>query len=136
MKYFTIEELSHSNTAIAMKLNNKPTQDVATKIADLINNCLDPLRKAYGEPIKVNSGYRCADLNRILKGAKNSQHLKGEAADITGGSRTENKKIYELAKKLPKGFDQLIWEKGDDTGPQWVHISWKKEGNRNQLLRL
>lgn len=132
MKYFSVQELCNSNTAILQKINNKPTQDIELNLIDLITNCLDPLREAYGKPIRVSSGYRCAELNKAIGGTKNSQHLKGQAADLHGKNPEENKKIFEAAKKLKLGFDQLI----DEKNFSWVHISWKKEGNRNQILKL
>ena len=93
---------------------------------------LDPLREWYGKPIAVNSGYRCPQLNRLVGGAASSQHLKGEAADITAGSREENRKLFEyIRENLP--FDQLI----DEKNFSWVHVSYKRDGNnRKQTLKL
>lgn len=133
MKYFTVNELIDSDFAKAKKIDNNPKEEnIINSLKDLINNCLDPLRGSYGKPIKVNSGYRSPTLNKAIGGVSTSQHLKGQAADITGGSLEENKKIFELAKKLPLGFDQLI----NESNFSWVHISWKPSNNRNQILNL
>ena len=75
--------------------------------------------------------YRSAALNRKLKGVPNSQHLSGEAADITTGSIAGNKQLFELVQSLNLPFDQLI----DEKGLRWVHVSYRKENNRRQVLR-
>lgn len=132
MKYFTISELTRSNTAILKKIDNSPSPAVEKCLTALIRNVLDPLRQAWGKPVQVNSGYRCTALNRAVGGAASSQHLKGEAADITTGSREGNKKLFDLAQELRLPFDQLI----DEKGYQWLHISYREAGNRNQVLHL
>ena len=73
-KYFSIAELTKSETAKRRKINNKPTKEVENCLNQLIDNILDPLRKAYGQPIIVSSGYRCPELNKAVGGARTSQH--------------------------------------------------------------
>lgn len=128
-KYFTIKELTKSSVATKKKISNTPTKEIENKLEALIENVLDPLRELYGKPITVNSGYRCPALNKAVGGVSNSQHLTGEAADITGKSKDENKKLFELAKSLP--FDQLI----NESNYSWVHISYS-DRNRKQILNL
>ena len=82
MKYFTITELTKSLTAIRRNIDNTPSGEIKKSLTALVDNILDPLREAYGKPIIVTSGYRCDKLNRAVKGAASSQHVKGEAADI------------------------------------------------------
>lgn len=136
MKYFTIAELCASQKAKAYGINNNAiSATVADNLVRLVDNVLDPLRKAYGKPITVNSGYRCEKLNRIVKGVANSQHTLGEAADITTGSKKENKKLFEMIQKLNLPFDQLIWEKGDALGPDWVHVSFSSKRQRKEVIR-
>jgi len=125
MKYFTIKELIKSTTATAKKIDNTPTKEVEDNLTKLVDKILDPLREAYGKPIKVNSGYRCPKLNRAVGGSATSQHVLGQAADITGGSKSENKILFDLIKSLKLPFDQLIWENGG----VWVHVSF---GPRNR----
>ena len=98
MKYFTIKELIKSTTATAKKIDNIPTKEVEDNLTKLVDKVLDPLREAYGKPIKVNSGYRCPKLNRAVGGSATSQHVLGQAADITGGSKSENKILFDLIK--------------------------------------
>ena len=132
MQHFTIDELSDSATAKAKGIDNTPTGEVKMNLQALIEQVLDPLRIKYGRTIKINSGYRSPALNKLAGGASTSQHLKGEAADITAGSREENKKLFELIKEAGV-YDQLI----DEKNYQWVHVSFRRdENNRKQILHL
>ena len=125
-KYFTIAELCRTNTA----LNNTPPPGVKIKLATLIERVLNPLREQYGKPIIVNSGYRSHSVNKAVGGGSTSQHLKGEASDITTGSKQGNKVLFELLKNMD--IDQCINEKNYS----WIHVSYRSEGNRNQYFNL
>lgn len=132
MKYFTIEEMIKSSTATAKRIDNTPNQTVIDSLTKLIEAVLDPLREWYGKPIRVNSGYRCKALNKAVGSkTKKSQHLYGEAADITVGSKTENEKLFNYIKdNLP--FDQLI----NESNFSWVHVSYREGRLRKQVLAL
>lgn len=132
MANFTIQELTASTAAKAKKINNDPTPEVLENLKQLVNNVLDPLRNAYGKPIIVTSGYRSPALNAAVKGSKTSQHMKGQAADITGGSKQENKKLFEMAQELNLPYCQLI----DEKNFSWVHISYDKNNMKRQILHL
>lgn len=136
MKYFTIEELCASDTAERKKIDNTPNADARLRMQRLIEQLLDPIRAAWGGPITVNSGYRSQELNKKVGGVSNSQHMKGEAADITVGSAGDNKRLFDKIVELQKAgkiaFDQLI----DESGYSWVHISYRAVANRNQVLHL
>lgn len=140
MKYFTIEELCASAVARARNIPNHPTSDVRENLTRLIDRVLDPIREAWGGPVTVTSGFRAQLLNKAVGGVSTSQHLSGEAADITVGSQADNRRLFELAVSLQKEgkiqFDQLIWEKGSATGPDWIHVSYRQGRNRNQILHL
>jgi uncharacterized protein YcbK (DUF882 family) len=131
-KHITYDEATLSPTAIRNGISNQPNEEQLHNMQQVAENLFEPLRKLYGKPIKINSFFRSEKLNKLVGGSKSSQHVKGQAIDITGGSKEENKKLFELAKTLD--FDQLIWEYGDSTGPHWVHISYKTSGNRKQIL--
>ena len=92
----------------------------------LVCEVLDPVREKLGMPIVVNSGYRCEKHNKDVGGARNSQHLRGEAADVTCADLPRLKAlIIENGK-----FDQLI------TYPTFLHVSYKRTGgNRHQRLK-
>ena len=82
-QHFTLSELLHSDTAEARGIQNTPPHDVLRRLNYLMDNCLDPIRRLWGKPIGVNSGYRSPALNAAVGGVATSQHVKGEAADIT-----------------------------------------------------
>lgn len=131
MKYFTIEELCRSAKAKKLGIDNTPTAQAVENMTRLINVVLDPLRETYGKPITTNSGYRSPALNKVTKGAsKNSQHMTGEAADITVGTKEGNKWLFDYIKaNLP--FDQLI----DEYNYSWVHVSLDADMcNRGEII--
>ena len=132
-KYFTINELTKSSTAQRLHINNNPTQEVKDNLNKLIDNVLDPLRELYGKPIIVNSGYRSFKLNKAVGGAKNSQHLVGQASDIRTVQNTKesNKQLFELIKNSKLPFDQLI----NEYDYNWVHVSYSPR-NRRQILTI
>lgn len=126
MKHFTLEELTHSDTAVRLRIDNQAPREAAERLAALVENVLDPLREIFGKPITVTSGYRSKELNRRVGGATNSQHILGEAADIVSD---DNRRLFDIIRTcLP--FDQLIWEKGG----RWIHVSYSKERQRKQVL--
>lgn len=133
MKYFSINELSKSATAKRHGIDNTPPPEVVANMKLLIEKVLDPLRSAWGAPIIVDSGYRCPRLNKIVKGAANSQHLLGQAADIHTVSDTvySNRRLFELIQSLKLPFDQLI----DEYGYNWIHVSYSPR-NRRKILHL
>lgn len=131
MKYFTIKELCKSSTATQKGIDNTPSSEIVRNLEQLVDNVLDPLREKFGKPIIVNSGYRSPALNKAVKGAANSQHVSGQAADITSGSKFSNKRIFTLVQELDLPFDQLI----DEKNYSWIHISHSPR-NRKQILHL
>lgn len=134
-KHITLQEATHSDTAVRNAINNTPDAATIERMKLVAEKCFEPLRAWYGKPIRINSFYRSQILNVKVGGSSNSQHCKGEAIDLSAGSRTENKKLYDWCKDNLE-FDQLIYEYGDDSGPDWVHVSYKAKGNRKQTLRI
>lgn len=132
MKYFTIQELTASQTAKAKGIDNKPTPGIQQNLETLINKVLNPVREAWGEPLRVNSGYRSPELNKAVKGAKNSHHMLGMAADITAGSKAKNKKLFTLIQEINIPFTQLI----DEKNFTWIHISYDPNHIKRQVLKL
>lgn len=131
-KYFTLKEMISSNTAKEKNIDNTPTWSVVLNLLELVQNILDPIREAYKKPITVNSGYRCLLLNRQVGSKDNSQHVLGQAADITVGSKEANKQLFEFIQSNIDAWDQLI----DECDYQWIHISYNKDNNRKQVLHL
>ena len=125
---FTLTELTRTSTGIT----NNPDKEKVGAIIKLCANVLQPARDMYRKPIRVTSGYRSPAVNRAVGGAKKSQHMRGEAVDITVHSREENKKLFELIRDN-LSFDQLINERDYS----WIHVSYKSaESNRKQVLRV
>lgn len=132
---FTLREFTRSATAEALRIrNDQPSGTNVENMKALCRNVLEPLRAKLREfyradaVVCVTSGYRCPQLNRSkeIGGAKNSQHEKGEAADLHVDGMTADQLFnFILVHKLP--FDQMIQEFG-----QWVHISWKRAGRPNR----
>ena len=118
-----MEELYASATATAKGINNKPSVQQMINLVYLCAYVLEPLRVAMGEPIKIGSGFRCQALNKAVGGVYNSQHMKGQAADLCiDGDRQKGRKWFNYIKNhLP--FDQLIWEH-NSKGTYWVHVSF------------
>lgn len=116
MKHFTIEELTRSETAKRLNINNTPSKNVIANLTNLVEKVLDPAREQLGKPIYVNSGYRSKELNEAVMGARNSYHKKGRAADLD--TRTgNNRMLLSILQKLP--HTELIWE---DNG-KWIHVA-------------
>jgi len=127
MKYFTIEELTRTDTG----LKNVPNSVEIENLKYLVDKILDPAREALSVPIFVNSAFRSKKVNKAIGGASTSQHTKGEAADIT---TKDNKKLFYWIRDNCE-FDQLIWEFGTSKSPAWVHVSLKRNGkNRKEVL--
>ena len=124
---FSWEEFERSNKATELGIDNTiPDENVADNIRALVFNVLQPLRDACGHPLRVNSGYRSKVLNKAVKGAANSQHTRGEAADIHEDNPFT---LAWLVLHIGLPFDQLILY---DT---FIHLSHKRNGTqRGQIL--
>lgn len=137
-KYFNLEELTYSSTAIKRGINNKPTSiEVINNLSELIE-VLDGIREEWTNlcdkngwgtgSIIVNSGYRCTALNKAVGGSKTSSHMLGSAVDIVpknGRNKAflEFVDLYLLTNNI--GFDELISEKPVNGVPSWVHLGLK-----------
>ena len=128
-KYFSIDELCASAAARKHGIANIPPEEAVTKMELLIERLLDPIREGWGKAITVNSGYRSPELNRIVGGVARSQHLRGEAADLTTGSRDENRKLFRHILESGLEFDQLI----NECNYAWIHVSYGTP-NRRQII--
>ena len=127
---FSFSEFLNSDTAKKNNIDNFPDISSFDNLLHLIVFCLQPIRNLINKPIIITSGYRCANLNKILGGAVNSQHLNGQAADFIVKNMTPEKTINIILKSDIK-FDQLINEHD-----KWVHISYNKEKNRHQVFKI
>jgi zinc D-Ala-D-Ala carboxypeptidase len=135
-KHISYKEGTRSITALRKGINNTPNDYELANMEAVAANIFEPLREWVGGPIKINSFFRCEELNTAIGGSSNSQHCQGRAIDIddTYGYKT-NAEMFEYI-KTNLNFDQIIWEFGTDTNPDWVHVSYvSEEQNRNRCLK-
>ena len=149
-EHFTLEEFTFSSTAKARGIYNTiSSQRVIENLRNLCEQVLEPLRSYANQPITISSGYRCKALNKVVGGARNSQHMTGEAADIhiplydfkdsTGSRLTDIETAREWMQWLTDNtdFDQLILETVNRK-IFWIHVSCKRDRslNRHQVIRF
>lgn len=127
-EHFTLAEFTRSQTADAHGIDNTPTLQTVSNLQHLCQQVLEPLRLWAGRPITINSGYRCPQLNTLVGGVPNSQHQRGEAADIHLSDKATGR-LYAQYIRDNCLFDQLILEtNGLD---HWLHVSCRRTGNRH-----
>ena len=133
-KHFTLEEFTRSSTAKSRGINNTVPLQFIPSLRNLCEKVLEPLREQVKEPVIISSGYRCPALNKAVGGKNTSQHMKGEACDI---SMEDKEKLRKWIAILMDGdFDQLIFERNRRTGHCWIHVSCKPDTslNRHQVI--
>ena len=137
-EYLTLAEVIRSDSAKRLGIDNMPGSVELESLKAIGINVYDKIRTHFRCPIYVSSGFRSKRLNRALNGSATlSQHTKGEALDLDQDGSPHgvtNKEVFDYIKQNIN-FDQLIWEMGTDSNPDWVHVSYKKAGNRKQVLR-
>ena len=137
-EYLTLAEVIRSDSAKRLGIDNMPGAVELESLKAIGINVYDKIRTHFRCPIYVSSGYRSKRLNRALNGSATlSQHCKGEALDLDQDGSPHgvtNKEVFDYIKNNLL-FDQLIYEFGTDSNPDWVHVSYKKAGNRKQVLR-
>ena len=136
-KNLSLSEVTKSNTAKRRGISNEPSIEHLESLKAVAENIFQPIREEFMCPIFISSGYRSEALNEAIGGSKTSQHSKGEALDLDADvyGVITNADIFHFA--LDRlDFDQLILEYYDEDDPTsgWVHCSYKKSGNRNQVL--
>jgi len=135
-KNLSLAEVTRSETAKRRGVSNMPTEAHIANFKLLAEKVFQPIREHFAVPIHISSGYRSAALNKAIGGASSSQHCTGEAIDIDmDGTSVTNAAIFNYIKDNLE-FDQLIWEFGTDTNPDWVHVSYESTGKqRKQILK-
>jgi zinc D-Ala-D-Ala carboxypeptidase len=137
-EHLDLSEITRSDTAKRKGISNQPTPEHLENFKKLAENIFEPIRNHFKEPIFISSGYRSKELNTAVGGSLTSQHCSGEAIDIDMDGRSStvtNKMIFEYIKNH-LNFDQLIFEFGTDSNPDWVHVSYESTGKqRKQVLK-
>jgi hypothetical protein len=135
-KHLSLGEVSRSETAKRREISNTPSGEHLENFKKLAENIFEPIREHFGVPIHISSGYRSKELNSAIGGSLSSQHCQGEAIDIDmDGTSITNAQIFNYIKDN-LNFDQLIWEFGSASNPDWVHVSYESTGKqRKQILK-
>lgn len=135
-EHLDLSELTRSDSAKRAGISNMPTPEHIENLKKLAENVFEKVRNHFGVPIRISSGYRSKELNAKIGGANTSQHSSGEAIDIDmDNTSLTNKQIFDYIKSN-LSFDQLIWEFGTDSNPDWVHVSYESTGKqRKQVLK-
>lgn len=132
-EHFSLGEFVRSSTAIKKGIDNMPGEEEVERLRQLCINVLEPLRRRFGV-IRITSGYRCYRLNDAVGGARTSQHMYGEAADIHVGNTEIGKKMYEFI-FANLVFDQLLLEvRGKSNVIHCLHISYRSDRGANRRL--
>jgi uncharacterized protein YcbK (DUF882 family) len=130
--HFTLTELTHSEYAVRMGLDNTPTQAVIENLRRLAMR-LEEVRAALGYPVVISSGFRSPVVNAGVGGSKNSVHQTGNAVDFICPQYGKPRMIFDRIRVMPSlGWDQLILEYPDSRNGGWVHLGYG--GNRGQVL--
>ena len=134
-KNFELTELIYSNAADSYNIENTPGRIELENLKKLCNEILQPIRDKFGKSIYVNSGYRSPKVNRLVGGSSSSQHIKGQASDITVGSKEGNKKLFDMIVQMIEDKEITVGQLIDEKDYKWIHISlpYRKV---NQILHL
>jgi hypothetical protein len=137
-EHLSLAEVTRSETAKRKGVSNMPTEAHLANFKLLAEKVFEPIRNHFGSPINISSGYRSEALNKAVGGSSSSQHCTGEAIDIDMDGSTNgvtNKMVFDYIKDNLE-FDQLIWEFGTSSNPDWVHVSYESTGKqRKQMLK-
>ena len=135
-KHISDKEGIYSITATRLGLENIPSEYIRQNMELLAEKIFEPLRKEVGGPIKINSFYRCPELNQAIGGSARSQHCEGRAIDLDDSyGYMSNAEMFNYIKNN-LDYDQLIWEFGDDNNPDWIHVSYvDNDFNRQRCLK-
>ena len=133
MKFFSIAEMTRSDTARRLGIDNTPSDEIKKNLTLFIEKVLDPIREDWGSPIIVSSGYRCPELNAKVGGVKTSGHLYGFCADlqVKGDLRKFSNFVIEWMKDHHMKWDQIIWEKSGNV--TWLHFCWIGKDGKQRM---
>lgn len=132
--HFTKEELTFSEAAVRLGLDNEPSEEALENMKWLCIDLLEPVRQLFAAPLIISSCYRAPLVNAAIGGSKTSEHVEGRAADFRVKAFTP----FEVCERIQQNLvtldlpvNQLILEFG-----RWTHISIAKEGSipKRQLL--
>ena len=133
MKFFSIAEMTKSDTARRLGIDNTPSDSIKKNLTLFIEKVLDPIREDWGSPIIVSSGYRCPELNKAVGGVNTSGHMYGFCADlqVKGDLRKFSNFVIEWMKEHQMKWDQIIWEKSGNV--TWLHFCWIGKDGKQRM---
>jgi len=142
-EHISYKEATQSSTAVRKGIANDPNDAELENMRQLAEKVFEPLRsyismkRGKDSPIRINSFFRSVELNKAIGGSGSSQHCanNGAAIDIETNYPDFNNKDLFMAIKEKGMYDQMIWEFGNDKEPAWVHVSYKRQDNRKQILK-
>lgn len=135
MKHFNLSEFFRSSAAVKYGIKNEPSPDeratIERNINSLVDNVLDPIRDKFCTPVIITSGYRCPQVNRLVGGVDNSQHMSGCAADfhVMGFTPSMMHQVFLYIFNTLE-FDQLIYYRRKN----FIHVSYVENGNRHEAF--
>lgn len=127
-KHFKSWEITYSYVAEQNEIDNTPTDETIIENLNYTLQRLEEIREGYNKPIVISSGYRCPELNELVKGVKDSKHLTGLAVDLKWDSDLVEYLIENCS------FDKLIREKSGKT--KWIHLQFRKDNERNLVISI
>ena len=138
-KYVSLDTLTESDVAKTHNIDNTPCPAAMAQLEKLSTTLIDKIvDKAIQNgfsinDFRVNSSYRCPAVNNLIPGASStSQHMKGEAIDISFGNATSNKKLFNLIVQMVKNKELTVGQLIDEENFRWVHVSL---GTKNEYLK-
>ena len=129
--HFRLSEFTRSITAERLGISNEPDYEQVLAMKQLCRCVLEPLRQHYGQPIRITSGFRCEALNEAVGGVGRSQHMLGEAADLSVPSEEVARQWFQWIVSHTD-FDQLLFEHSRRLRNRWLHVSCCSDISRNR----